>query len=268
MVIKSSNIILPEIGKKQIDLRLFNYSNKYRDNLFTIFLPCSKTKPYFESSTHRYFKLKIHQYIPSIWIKLIKICTISEVLGIIPEELEEKIFSSYRNKYYYEHYPTYKEGDIHRTSNWLKNYINNYGTKFNYAYCTSKTFREISKLAKLKCLPENFKKESALFEFRKIENIKQLTNLIIDNYMNILINRFNVWKENESHSYKVLKFAKENTPFTFNAFKNRFKKLKNPRANLDTFCHESNSDKGIFLFLNNYDNKFYFPEFIINFLKF
>ena len=268
MGVKSSNIILPINGKNQVDLTRFNFGIDYRDSLFTIYLPCAKDKPYFKSTTHSYIRLKINEYIPRIWRKLINISTISEVIGIVPERLESSIFHFYRHEFYYEHYPSYGEGDIERTTNWLSSYIEQYGTNFNFGYCTSKIFREICIEAELECFPKNFKPESALFEFRKIECVKELTDRIYETYRNLLIYRFNKWKLNNSHPYDVLEFAKENKSFSRKEFKRKFKDLHNPLANVDTFCHESKSDKGIFLYFNKKDKKYHFPKFIIKFFDF
>ena len=95
----------------------------------------------------------------------------------------------------------------------------------------------------------------------------ELINKIKDTYKNILISRFNIWKVENNHAYQVLKFAKENISFSFDLFKKKFKELKNPRANIDTFCHESQSDKGIFFYFNRKYRKFFFPNFIIDFLN-
>ena len=268
MGVKSSNIILPINGKNQVDLARFNFKNNYRDSLFTIYLPCAKDKPYFKSVTHSYIRLKINEFIPKIWKKLINISTISEVIGIVPERLESSIFHFYGHEYYYEHYPSYGEGDLERTSNWLSFYIELYGTKFNFGYCTSKIFREICKEAEMECYPKKFKPESALFEFRKTECVKELTDGIYESYKQMLICRFNKWKFNYSHAYRVLEFAKNYSPFSLKEFKAKFKELQNPIANVDTFCHESKSDKGIFLYYSSKDKKYHFPTFICNFLNF
>lgn len=268
MVIKSSKIVLPINGKNQVDLIRFKFKNNYRDSLYTIYLPCARDKPYYKSITHFYIKLKLNEYIPNIWKNLIHISTISEVIGIVPERLESSIFNLFKHEYYYEHYPSYGEGDIERTSEWLSSYIEQYGTKFNYGYCTSKIFREICSEARLECFPKNFNPKSALYEFRKIECVKELTNKIYETYKNLLIYRFNKWKLNNSHSYNVLEFAKENQSFSRKEFKRKFNDLQNPLANIDTFCHESKSDKGIFLYFNLKDKKYHFPKFITKFLNF
>ena len=268
MGIKSSNVILPMNGKSQVDLKRFNFNIHYRDSLFTIYLPCAKDKPYFKSTTHSYIKLKLKENIPKIWRKLINISTISEVIGIVPERLESRIFHFYRHEYYYEHYPSYGEGDLERTSNWLSSYIEQYGTKYNFGYCTSKIFREICNGAELESFPKNFKPESALFEFRKRECVKELTDGIYESYKHLLICRFNKWKLNNRHAYRVLVFAKNYAPFSLKEFKTKFKELQNPLANVDTFCHESKSDKGIFLYFSSKDKKYHLPKFIINFLNF
>lgn len=263
MVITKENIVLPKGGKKQIELKDFNYDKiSKRDAYFTIYLPCAKDKPYYKSTTHSYVKLKMREYVPPSWRKLIKICTISEVIGIIPEELENQIFRLFGSQYYYEHYPSYDEGDIERTSDWLRQFIIDYGTKYNFGYCTSKIFREICDLALVKCFPISFNPSSALFEFRKTENIKELFKTIVNIYKKKLTKSYNRWKFEESHSYKVLKFAKHNGPFSINQFKKNFRYLKSHRSNIDTFCHESPGDKGIFLYFSKKDKKYHFPNFI------
>lgn len=267
MGVKSSSIILPINGKNQVDLTRFNFKNNYRDSFFTIYLPCAKDKPYYKSATHSYIRLKLNEFIPKVWRKLIHFSTISEVIGIIPERLESSIFHFYRKEYYYEHYPSYGEGDLERTSYWLNSYLKQYGTNFNYGYCTSKIFREICKQAELECFPKNFKPESALFEFRRTENVKELTNRVNDSYKNLLISRFKRWKSKNSHPYAVLDFARRKAPFSLKEFKKEFKELQNPLANIDTFCHESKSDKGVFFYFNAKDKKFHFPVFVAKFLK-
>jgi len=268
MTLRTIKIILPPKGKEQIDLNRFNFKNDYRNCLFTIYLPCAKDKPYYKSSTHSYIKLKIKEFIPRIWQKLIRICTISEVIGIVPERLENSIFHFFKDEFYYEHYPSFEEGDVERTSRWLREYLDSYGTKYNFSYCTSKVFREICNKAHMKCYPENFIEQSALFEFRRTTNVKQLTDIIFNKYRNILISRFKNWKLNGSHSYKVLKFALDNNPISLRNFKNNFEMLKNPQANINTFCNESKSDKGIFLYYSKKDRKYHFPKFIQEFLDF
>ncbi|KKN29117.1 hypothetical protein LCGC14_0847410 [marine sediment metagenome] len=268
MGVKSSKIVLPINGKNQVDLSRFQFENNYRDSLFTIYLPCAKDKPYYKSRTHSYIKLKLNEYIPNIWKSLISISTISEVIGIVPERIESSIFYFYKHEYYYEHYPSHGEGDIERTSEWLRSYIKQYGTKFNYGYCTSKIFREICNEAGLECFPQDFNPKSALFEFRRLECVRELTNKIYETYKKLLINRFNKWKLNNSHSYNVLEFAKENNTFSRKDFRIKFKDLQNPLANVDTFCHESESDKGIFFYFNKKDKKYHFPKFIQKFLNF
>jgi hypothetical protein len=270
MATKSTQVFLPPQGKENIDLNSFNYKVSYRDCLFTIFLPCAVKKPYYKSKTHHYINLKLDQYIPSIWRKLIRICTISEVVGIIPQELEDKIFHSLRKKYNYEHYPSYQENDIERTSEWLRDFleIDRFRTKYNFSYCTSKVFRAISLKSGIECLPTNFKKSSALFEFRKTKNVKELTEKIENEYIKLLKSRFERWKNKDSHSYQVLKFAKKNRNFKLIDFKKKFKHLKRPSTNIKTFCHESDSDKGVFFKYNKEEEKYHFPEFIQSSLKF
>jgi len=216
MVINTSEIILPPYGKRQVNLDRFNYKTDYRNSYFTIYLPCAGKKPYYKSRTHSYIHLKIREFIPDMWLKLINFCTISEVIGIVPEKIENVIFYNFKHEFHYEHYPTYQEGDIKRTSEWLKTYIDNYGTKFNYFYCTSKIFREIGEsVSEIEMFPKTYNKKSALFEFRKIENVKELINTIFDEYINVLKSRYTVWREKGNHASKVLKFAKKNSLFLF-----------------------------------------------------
>lgn len=268
MVIKSKNISLPPSGKRQVDLDRFGFKPNYRNSYFTIYLPCARKKPYHKSRTHSYIHLKIKQFIPNIWIKLINFCTISEVIGIIPEKIENVIFYNYRHEFDYEHYPNCHEGDIERTSEWLRMYIKDYGTHFNYCYCTSKVFRNIGEnIRDLQMFPKNYKTESALFEFRKTENVKELTNTIFNKYLNILRSRYKSWKEKDNHPYRVINFAKKYSPFSFKEFCEVFDYLKNPRANINTFCNESKSDKGIYLSYNKKDKKYYLAKFIFRNLK-
>jgi len=257
----SKKTIIPDSGKNQIDLESFNFKNQYMNNFFTIYLPCAKIKPYYKSQTHSYIKNKLQENLPNYWLKLIRICTISEVIGIVPEELENIIFYFFPKKYMYEHYPSYEEGDVDTTSFWLREYINKYGANYNFGYCTSQIFRDICKRADLETFPKSFKKSSALFEFRKIENVRELTSMIYQIYINILRKRFFSWKTKNNHSYRVIKFA-ANKPFKFQEFKKKFQYLKNPYSNIQTFCNESKSDKGIFLDYNKKDRRFYLPNFL------
>ncbi|MFW9881596.1 MAG: DUF5591 domain-containing protein [Candidatus Thorarchaeota archaeon] len=268
MTIPAKKIIIPPKGKEQVDLNRFNFEKDYRNSLFTLYLPCARDKPYHKSATHSYIKLKIKEFIPLIWRKLIRICTISEVIGIIPEKLENSIFYFHRDEFYYEHYPSYQEGDVERTAEWLKNYIDLYGTEYNFGYCTSKVFREICKKSQLDCYPKHFIKESALFEYRKTINVKQLMDAIYEDYKNSLISRFKKWMYNNTHSYQVLEFIKENNPISLRMFKNHFRALKNPHANINTFCNESKSDKGIYFYYSKKDRKYHLPKFILEFLDF
>ncbi len=264
MVIKSTKIVLPPKGKHQINLDRFNYSIKYQNSLFTIYLPCAKTKPYHKSKTHYYIRLKLRQYIPKIWRKLIRICTISEVIGIVPESIENSVFQFFYDDYYYEHYPNYEEGDIERTSRWLREYIEVYGTKYNYSYSTSRIFREIaSNVPNLESLPREFNPKSALFEYRKTINVEQLMEKIVSTYSDILKERYLKWKSKQNHSFEVIEFAKSCSPFSFHDFKKKFSFLQNPKSNIATFCNESKSDKGIFLKYDKKQRKYFLPDCVI-----
>ena len=143
--ISKQNILLPEFGKKQISLKNFSWKIDL-SKIFIIYLPCASKKPYYLSSTHSYFKQKLKEFLPLNWDKLVQICTISEVIGIIPEDLEDLIFDKKNgnfDKYNYEHYPTYKENDIENTRRWLMKFIQDHKKNSHFAYLTSKTFKEI-----------------------------------------------------------------------------------------------------------------------------
>jgi len=163
----AKQIYIPENGKQQVKLQEFGYKPEFRNYYFTIYLPCAKTKPYKHSKTHKYITAKLKQFIPKVWLRLIHISTISEVLGIVPRSFENLLFITNRQEFYYEHYPRHQENDIQRTAEWLRNYIVKFGTTYNYAYCTSRVFRKISKRAGLQCFPTIFSPSSALFEFRR-----------------------------------------------------------------------------------------------------
>lgn len=261
-------IILPSFGKQQVKLKEYGFGKDFRNYHFTIYLPCSQKKPYRLSRTHRYVSSKLSQFIPKMWQNMIHISTISKVLGVIPKKLENLLFLKHRDTFFYEHYPKEKENDLLRTADWLRNYLSEFGSNYNFAYCTSKIFREICARAGLQCFPTEFNPSSALFEFRKLINIRELSDHLISTYKNELLKRFSYWKTHNSHAYKVLHFAKEYSPFTFQQFESEFSHLKNPRANIKTFCYESYSEKGIFLRYTPLTKTYELPKFIQKFLNF
>jgi len=248
--ISKQHIILPEFGKKQIILRKFSWKISL-SKLFIIYLPCAKQKPYYLSSTHSYFKQKVKEFLPQGWDTLIQICTISEVIGIIPEDLENIIFNKKNGnyqKYNYEHYPDPSERDIEKTRRWLIKFIQDHDQKEHFAYLTSKTFREISdNIIQLRIYPKDYNTSSALFEFRKRVNILEFCKAVEKKYISILKKRFLRWEKNNRQPFLVLKTFKDSDVFTPTDVKKCLPEIKNPYSLLSKLCHEGKNQYGIFL---------------------
>lgn len=183
---KTTHTIKIDYEKRQIDLR--KYGEPYLQTAeIHLFLPCAGTKPYKFSSTHSYIHKKLKESLPQTIIDKIQINTISEIIGIIPEHLEDAVFEDKAN--YYEHYPVEKEGDIQRTAQWLVNFILEinkiFGKKLFICYSTSAVFRKICNLANqiliekqedalIDLVPKEINPRRAIFEFRKYEKVFEL----------------------------------------------------------------------------------------------
>lgn len=176
--------------KEQIDL--FKYGNPYlRNRKIHLFLPCSKVKPYKNSKSHRYIHQKLKENLPSKILSNIQINTVSEVIGIIPEHLENEIFKDPGN--YYDNYPN--DFDIERVSSWLINYIlqnPSFSECCFLFYATAPTFRSICEktnemlsktllfngggsIVNLKLVPTEVNEMvNPITEFRKNARIKEL----------------------------------------------------------------------------------------------
>lgn len=247
--ISKQNIILPEFGKKQISIKKFSWKIK-SSKLFIIYLPCAKQKPYYLSSTHTYFKQKLKEFLPQNWDTLILICTISEVIGIVPEDLEDVIFNKKNGnyqKYNYEHYPDPNENDIDNTRRWLIKFIQDHDQKEHYAYLTSKTFREITdNIIQLRIYPKDYKPSSALFEFRKAINIQAFCKVIENNYLKILKKRFFSWKKRKRQAYVLLREFWNISNFNISDIKLKLPNIKNPSALVSKLCREGRYQRGIF----------------------
>ncbi len=248
--ISKQQIILPEFGKRQINLRKFSWKIS-SSKLFIIYLPCAKQKPFYLSSTHSYFKLKVKEILPRSWDKFIQICTISEVIGIIPEDLEDEIFNEKngnKEKYNYEHYPTHKENDIKNTKNWLIQFIQQHKKQHHIAYLTSRIFREIcDDISSLETYPTEFNPSSALFEFRKSINVLEICIKIKEKYLDILEKRFTRWKERNNQPYLLLKEFYNRDSFTISDMKKNLPQIKNPYSLLYRLCQEGKNRHGFFI---------------------
>ncbi|MEX2681825.1 MAG: DUF5591 domain-containing protein [Candidatus Sigynarchaeota archaeon] len=214
---------IPAWGKNQVDLNQFHW-RKQKESLFAVYLPCAGEKPYYQSQSHKYFKMKMWDFLPKPWHKLIQICTISEVLGIIPENIEDKIFIEKRNIFWYEHYPQANEGDISRTKEWLRNFVMKYSFNYNFAYLTSKTFIQIANLPELKIFPANIEHKNPVLEYRRTSNIQQLFEAIKSEYINLLSSRYIVWKKKRSRLAYILELFFDSSSLTFKDLRKSFRK--------------------------------------------
>lgn len=241
---------LPEFGKKQIDLESFGWDLKLSKS-FIIYLPCASTKPYYLSSTHSYFSTTLQEFIPKNWIDLVQICTISEVLGIVPEDVEPIIFNKKKNNFnnfFYEHYPTSEENDIENTRKWLIDFIDQYKNITHISYLTSNIFREIcKKIHSLKLFPQSYKPSSALFEFRKKSNIHELSQFIVDIYTRSLNKRIYKWKKKPNQQYLILKSFWNANSFNFKEIRKKIPSIKNPYSVISSLLKEGGYGKGIVL---------------------
>ena len=248
--ISKQQIILPEFGKKQISLKKFSWRIN-SSKLFIVYLPCAKKKPYYLSSTHAYLKQKLKEFLPQNWDTLILVCTISEVIGIIPEDLEDIIFNKENGnyqKYNYEHYPEKSEDDIENTRRWLIKFIQDHDQKEHFAYLTSKTFRDISdNIIQLRIFPKKLNPRIALFEFRKTLNIQAFCKGIERNYLKILKIRFYNWKKRKHQAYVLLREFWNIGFFKISDIRLKLPNIKNPSALVSKLCREGRFQRGIFL---------------------
>jgi predicted RNA-binding protein len=128
-----------------------------------ILLPCSKTKPYRLSTFHRSVDRSLRGLEPRLHV-----CTISEVMGIVPRETEDQIPK-------YDTYPD--DRGIESAAKALRSYLLRYGRKYGHiiVYATSRAFRRIAREGSralslsIELLPREgtFAPRSAFFEFRK-----------------------------------------------------------------------------------------------------
>lgn len=193
--------------KKQIDLK--QYGEPYLPNTRVyLFLPCSGTKPYKNSKTHKFINNKLRETFDEKSLNMIQVNTVSEVRGIIPQHLEDEIFANPDN--YYNSAPDSQ--DVKHTAQWLFDFImhapNEGNDRLFIFYATSKVFREICLAANQilnmfqyenkdryypvielrPCCIKNPK--SALFEFNKRENINYLLNDILQHFDFLTILRY------------------------------------------------------------------------------
>lgn len=193
--------------KKQIDLK--QYGEPYLPNTRVyLFLPCSGTKPYKNSKTHKFINNKLRETFDEKSLNMIQVNTVSEVRGIIPQHLEDEIFANPEHDY--NSYPDSQ--DVKHTAQWLFDFImhapNEGNDRLFIFYATSKVFREICLAANQilnmfqyenkdryypvielrPCCIKNPK--SALFEFNKRENINYLLNDILQHFDFLTILRY------------------------------------------------------------------------------
>jgi hypothetical protein len=241
---------IPPGGKEQVNLSQFRWSPK-KECIFALFLPCASEKPYYRSSTHSYFHKKMDELFPAAWHKILQICTISEVIGIIPEDLEDKILIENAQLYWYEHYPAANEGDVERTKYWLSNFIQKYKFSKNFAYLTSKTFRLIVDIPEMNIFPQNYDSRNPIFEFRRSTNVHQVFDELITDYCNVLVKRYQLWgsqKNSKSIKTDIINLIQKEKSVTYQDLKSKFNKKKG--LNLALFhlsTERSNYEGGIFL---------------------
>jgi predicted RNA-binding protein len=128
-----------------------------------ILLPCSKIKPYRRSQFHR----SVDRILRGLESHLHR-CTISEIMGVVPREVEDQIPN-------YDTYPD--ERGVASASSALRTYLLRYGKRYAHViiYATSRMFRRIARAGSnalslsIELLPREgtFAPRSAFFEFRK-----------------------------------------------------------------------------------------------------
>lgn len=107
-----------------------NYSPP-KEKKIALFLPCAKTKPYKRSPSHRDIYCELGSF-----SEYVHILTISEIMGVVPEDLENNIP-------YYDTYPN--EDSIYSAIKSVIDYKKKYNGHYNifFAYMTSKSFRKV-----------------------------------------------------------------------------------------------------------------------------
>lgn len=178
--------------KSQIDL--LEYGNPYNLSAKVhLFLPCSKIKPYKNSKSHKFIVKKLSEGLAPGSLGFVQINTISEVKGVVPQHLEDEIFSNPD-----QHYDLLPENsDIARLGKLLCQFVMNTperDEKFFVFYATQIIFREIccyankelKKYAVGQYTPPNIllvpyvveNPAKALFEFRMKNNADVLVRVI------------------------------------------------------------------------------------------
>lgn len=200
--------------KKQIDLK--QYGEPYLPNTkIYLFLPCSGTKPYKNSKTHKFINQKLRETFNDKCLDMIQVNTVSEVRGIIPQHLEDEIFANPEHDY--NRAPDSQ--DVKHTAQWLFDFIvhapNEGNDRLFIFYATSRIFREIcTRTQELLAMCDKIGKngyviednyvapiielrpcciknpKSALFEFQKRENINYLLNDILQHFDFLTILRY------------------------------------------------------------------------------
>ncbi len=147
------------------------------DERVLLVIPCSQTKPYSESRTHR-----VVEEIVSKWTDDVHKVTVSGMYGPVPEAFEEHppIKS-------YEYVLNNVERDRQQlVVDRLVEYLKQYGSEFDIivGYATSKTYREVIDRAFVEygsgtVLPANPKRRALTEHFRET-NLKELSDFIAE----------------------------------------------------------------------------------------
>lgn len=140
-----------------------------------LIIPCSQTKPYSESRTHR-----VVENATSDWLDDIHKVTVSGMYGPVPKEYES--ISPVKS---YEYVLTGVEEDRQQlVVDRLVSYLEQYGDEFGaiVGYATSKTYRDVIERAFIEygngeMLPSNPERRELTEHFRA-ENLEELTNVI------------------------------------------------------------------------------------------
>lgn len=176
--------------KPNCRVNILKYGRLYeKGKRLFVFLPCSSKKPYKESVTHKYIHLVLKRGLNPERYNQIQICTISEVLGIIPENIEDEVFSDETNNY--NSLPMVNDIDDMVLS--LFDYITSVPYEISPVFCvyaTAMIFRAVAKKTdkllidyglSLTLLPEEVDTTKALFEFRKRERVRELIDFCFRN---------------------------------------------------------------------------------------
>lgn len=179
-----------ETTKTGRKINIFKFGRLYeKGKRLFVFLPCSSKKPYKDSVTHKYVHSVLKRDLNPERYKQVQICTISEVLGVIPENIEDEVFSDSVN--HYDSLPTVHDIDHMALS--LFDYVTSVPDSISPVFCVYTTaiiFRAVAKKAdrmltnfglELSLLPEEVDTTKALFEFRKRERIRELVDFCYRN---------------------------------------------------------------------------------------